>query len=442
MNVLAFEANEGREIFRDLYPVPIPVKFWDDSFSLSPQQSYRVECLENDILRLHKVSDNFVISEKSGLETACQNIEWRDDEVAFSIVSDDGDVHVWPTDGKAPFVVASGAIAGSRAVWSPDGTRLTVVRFADNPDFTADVDIAYIDGQPQQMGAKVTAGNEWSARIPWIANDIVCNGIFGLSYSMLEYYDVNTGRYLTGYTRETFWDGTSTGNFASLSPDKHWLVIDRGNYYNSFDLENPKIHYTLLDTHSKEQYLLSENPEFVIEFLDWFQDSLYFLLIARPTDETAQSDPSLPAGLLALDPNTRQFTPLISGVMYAALNPQKYTVFALLPTAEGQLQAALYRISGEPLAAFQPVTAALSYLTPGEGLPIPAAWSHDGAQVVFGDEWGAVWLADASGGLTQLAANLGFDPAYPRQPQFHWSPDDTHLLIVFDDRAWVLAMLE
>ncbi len=53
-----------------------------------------------------------------------------------------------------------------------------------------------------------------------------------------------------------------------------------------------------------------------------------------------------------------------------------------------------------------------------------------------------MWLADISGSLTQLAANLGFDPAYPRQPQFHWAPGDTHLLIVFDDRAWVLAMLE
>ncbi len=36
--------------------------------------------------------------------------------------------------------------------------------------------------------------------------------------------------------------------------------------------------------------------------------------------------------------------------MYAALNPQKDTVFAFLPTAEGQLQTALYRISGELVA--------------------------------------------------------------------------------------------
>ncbi len=209
-------------------------------------------------------------------------------------------------------------------------------------------------------------------------------------------------------------------------------------------IEHPHVYhqYILLNTSTKVRSNLSSEIEVHLDFLAWNEDSARFYLVSRPLAETAQPDPSLPTGLLALDPNTRQFTPLIPGAMYAALNPQKDTVFAFLPTAEGQLQTALYRISGELVAAFQPATAALPYLTPGESLPIPAAWSHDGAQVVFGDEWGAVWLADISGSLTPLAANLGFDPAYPRQPQFHWSPDDTHLLIVFEDRAWALAMPE
>jgi hypothetical protein len=33
-----------------------------------------------------------------------------------------------------------------------------------------------------------------------------------------------------------------------------------------------------------------------------------------------------------------------------------------------------------------------------------------------------------------------FDPAYPIQPRFSWSPDDSHLLITFDERAWVVTM--
>ncbi|NUM49401.1 MAG: hypothetical protein HUU38_32275 [Anaerolineales bacterium] len=49
-------------------------------------------------------------------------------------------------------------------------------------------------------------------------------------------------------------------------------------------------------------------------------------------------------------------------------------------------------------------------------------------------------MADTSGAVTQLADNLGFDPAYPRQPRFSWSPDDSHLLITFDDRAWVVTV--
>jgi hypothetical protein len=54
--------------------------------------------------------------------------------------------------------------------------------------------------------------------------------------------------------------------------------------------------------------------------------------------------------------------------------------------------------------------------------------------------WGDLWLADTFGALTQLADNLGFDPAYPRQPRFSWSPDDSHLLITFNDRAWVVTV--
>ncbi|HNB53048.1 MAG TPA: hypothetical protein PK530_13955, partial [Anaerolineales bacterium] len=129
----------------------------------------------------------------------------------------------------------------------------------------------------------------------------------------------------------------------------------------------------------------------------------------------------------------------IPGAMYATLNPQQTHVFALLPEND-HLTAALYTLSGDLLAAFQPVTDNIPYLTPDEGLPIPAAWSNDGTQIVFSDVWGDLWLADTSGVLTQLADNLGFDPVYPRQPRFSWSPDDSHLLITFNDRAWVVTV--
>ncbi|MCB9136336.1 MAG: hypothetical protein H6636_12980 [Anaerolineales bacterium] len=197
-------------------------------------------------------------------------------------------------------------------------------------------------------------------------------------------------------------------------------------------------YFALYDLQNFNEFALSETTT-LTDLLGWNSDSTRFYLLSRPLDATTSPDSTLPSGLLALDPNTRQFTQLIPGALYATLNPQQTHAFTLLPE-NGHLTAALYTLSGDPLAPFQPVTENIPYLTPGEGLPIPAAWSNDGTQIVFSDVWGGLWLADTSGTLTQLAENLGFDADYPRQPKFSWSPDDSHLLITFEERAWVVTV--
>ncbi|HNB53121.1 MAG TPA: hypothetical protein PK530_14320 [Anaerolineales bacterium] len=436
LEVQEFDVQTGRQTFSDLYPVPTPIDFGDEYFSLSPQQTYRVECAEDNTLRLFKHAENQLIYEQSDLEASCLYISWREDEVAFSVTVYD-QVYVWRTNGTAPYQVASGAVWGSWALWSPDGLRLTIPKLAETGVGT--VDIAYFYGFPQYAtGIRFDCCNEWNAYIPWITNEIIQNRILGLGYNYFDYFDINTGKLLVSYGLEIFSFRMSTGNFSSLSPDKHWLIVDTGNYYG-YDPNTPKIQYSLLDTTTKKQYLLSENPELAIEFLEWTPNSSRLLVISRPLDETSRPDPLIPSGLLALEPFKPQFIGLAPGVMYAKINPQNETLFALQPNENGQLIAAMYKTDGELIATFQPVTDQIPYLNPGMGLPVPVSWSNDGTQLVFSDIWGSLWLADTTGNLQQLAPNIGFSE-YFLQPQVSWSPDDTHILITLDDRAWILAL--
>jgi hypothetical protein len=419
-----------------LLPVPTPLFAYPSS--VSPAENFAAEC-QPERLNLYRLPSRQMIGQFETIVQHCQTIRWRNDETALSFTSQGGKVFIWEIALPNPREVGVG-LSWAPASWSPDQAKILVLEPYQNYADEVTFNIIFLDGNPElKTGAELPAGNNWYPEyVHWVSDGIVGNFVWGNSYQYYWYHDALTGEIIIEYGIEGFPDGRSDNQQALVSPDRQWIIFDQ--LIASPDRVYSK--YLLLNTFTKEISTILEEKETQLAFVGWSEDSSRFYTISRPLTETSQ--PSLPTGLLALDPNTRQFTPLIPDALYATLNPQQTHAFTLLPEND-HLTPALYTLSGDLLIAFQPVTDDLPYLspealTPGEGFPIPAAWSNDGTQIIFSDVWGALWLADASGAVTQLADNLGFDPAYPRQPRFSWSPDDSHLLITFDDRAWVVTV--
>ncbi len=413
--------------------IPTPTPLFANPYSSSPQENYVVEC-EPARLTLYQLPSHQIIGQFQAVVPDCEMLRWRTDETALSFTNEAGQVFVWEFLSQAPREVGT-ATADTPAPWSPDGSRILIfVPNDENPTWT--LFSIKMDGQKHNMGIEVGGDHHWYPEyVHWVTNDLIENFIGGPRSAVHGVFDADTGEQLI-YIPTQYGDYSLLhSQFANKSPDNLWMILDRPAY----EYANPVTFYELFDLQRKQIISLGEGTYNFLHFLGWKKDSSLFYLVSRPLTEDTRPDPNLPSGLLALDPTTGQFTQLIPDAMYALLNPQQELVFVLLP-ANRKLDAIIYTVTGNPLVTFQSATAHIPYLIPGEGLPIPAVWSNDGTRIVFSDMWGRLWLADASGVITELSRNLGFDRVYPRQPYLSWSPDDSHLLIAFDERAWVITI--
>ncbi len=416
-------------------PIPVPTSIAVSSYRLSYSwnNNFSVECFENR-MSLYEMPSEELLGEFIGAPY-CNSINWKADESELVFTTEDDFVFIWKTNGTPPVEIGQG-ISWGPLRWSPDQTKiLTMWQSPDQFDYS--LRLLYPDGRPAyETGIIVEFGrNNWYPDyVNWLTDDVISDAIYGDSYSLHYFYDLTNGELLIEQEVDYGVFGQWNQKY-QISPDYHWIIYEEQIYQP----DNVHTQIRLFDLSSKLESIVSDIIDFNMQFIGWVDDTNQFYAVNRPISEFVESSSEIPLGLIALNPVTKGFDVIIPDIVYASWNWQEENFFALHPI-NGQLTAALYTLSGDLLAPFQPVTDDLPYLTPGEGLPIPAAWSNDGTQIVFSDVWGDLWLTDTSGAVTQLADNLGFDPAYPRQPRFSWSPDDSHLLITFNDRAWVVTM--
>lgn len=394
----------------------------------SPDSRYLFDCGGNK-LRLYQGEQ--LLGEADGVFW-CWDIQWRDDSQVASIVGDDG-LYAWWVSRPTPTKI-SGKLTGP-ASWSPDGQRLAYA-FCDFLNEKAYADILSVINWQRLSRIEVSGcGATWEAILYWLNNDILVEPLrYGADLTAYEYYDAISGRSL-GYYIDAF-------DFPSqkpvLSPDGRWHVLEQTN-----GVMGTNYIYAFYDLQSKDGYILSDSPTHYIAFMAWAEDNSAFYLVHSPADETVKTGADFPFGLLALNPQSREFTPLFEQAAFAKLSPDKDLAWVVFPAkhADGALglDGGIFNLADGTLVGRQFVSDGVIYANPAEGDLVPAAWSNDGTRVVFGDSQGNLTLVRIDGTPQVLATNLPHD-GWPGNAHYAWSPDDRYLLVQSGNRAWIVSV--
>jgi hypothetical protein len=154
------------------------------------------------------------------------------------------------------------------------------------------------------------------------------------------------------------------------------------------------------------------------------------------------ADP-FPFGLLALDPETREFTQLFEQAVFASWSPDKHLMWVVFPAKREDgslgLDGGIFDPAMGTLTGRAFVSDRLLYANPAEGDLAPVAWSNDGTRLVCGDSRGNLNLFSTDGAMQVLASHLPLNP-WPDDVHYAWSPDDRHLLVQHGDRAWIVTV--
>ncbi|MBI4739476.1 hypothetical protein HY772_08110 [Candidatus Woesearchaeota archaeon] len=437
----SFDASSGKSLpvlTRTPYRAPVE--------SLSPSKAYKITCAPT-AYKMQHVADGKLISESTIDFPDCQYVEWAPNSSAASLVASDGKVYVWRVDGSAPFIVGTGWVGAgdvaTRAFWSPDSSKMTVLRKFEEPEFKAmyvSYNIVYADGRPMfQTNVKLEAGNGWwPYGVPWITNDIVSNSRqCGAGCYYNRYYDVVTGAFITGYTGFTLYSPYS-GAIEDLSPDKRWLVFYTDGITKStlvlYDLKTRKNYFIVNDSHP------FSSPYQIVR---WSSLSCCFFYIRYPFDVQI-TQAKEPVGLISFDVTQMSPWVMIPNALVAQWNVQDDSVFAItFGTADMKLEtfhnveAAIYSTDGKKISSL-PLASEMQY----EYLAtfrMPFAQSNAKNNWVVRDGANGLWLINDKGQIKQIASGLPVDESL-NTTQFSWSPDDRYLLVYRNDRAWVVDM--
>ncbi len=410
--------------------------------AFSPDDAYVLECTDKR-LRLYRLIDMSLTNETEVQDFICYSVSWAPDSSAVAFIVSDQGVYVWRIDGTA-FYETMPFIFGTPPLWSPDSTRFVVFHSAKAKDGLYDAglatfDVVYADHRPP-LAAEVEIGtNNWEpSAMHWMTNDVLTtwHGC-GFACDDFLYYDANTGEQLPGWASVA-----NASQDPSHSLDMRWLVTDSSDY--DYTVEGEFIHYySLFDLQTKNYHLLVEGKQQYLAFLGWTDNSTTFYAVSRPVSETAKANVNVPFGLLALNPQTREFTMLFERAVFAEWFPDKRLMWVVFPAkhADGALglDGGIFNLADGTLAGRQFVSDRVLYANPAEGDLVPAAWSNDGTRVVFGDSQGSLTLVRTDGITQSLATNLPLAD-WLGNIHYAWSPDDRHLLVQYGDRAWIVTV--
>ncbi|MBN2502666.1 MAG: hypothetical protein JXB38_17945 [Anaerolineales bacterium] len=402
--------------------------------SYSPERTYALTCQETST-NLYRLADMQMIA-YSDLQADCYAdfagllVSWADDEsaVAFNV---DRKLYVWEFEQADPKLVGDSTCVHSD--WSPNGSKILCQGLHSYY-------IAYRDGSPA-LDVPVNVGPGDIARLWWETEEILSQRYFGMVEDLVFFYNAETGRELTGY--EMFYVPENVQPHLK-SPNGRWIVLDK-----AFGREGD---YTLFDLQTQQEYVLGSAPE-IFYFLGWSDSGRFYF--ARQPDFDADTWEDGEYGLLALNPVTRTSEMIIPGAMYVAWDAQQQHVLSIAwhRNDNGNIytDAALSDIRGNILT--EPVIVARQVLEFSWELPhhegwqgkqaagYPDAWelSNSGDKAVFADMDGNIKVIGVAGYHVVLLENATIDK-WPYMPEFLWSPDDKHILVTFNQRAWAVEV--
>jgi hypothetical protein len=404
----------------------------------SPQKKFVIECIGG--MSMLRVSDNELVSKTNLIPPHSPGIicptyvKWAPDESITAFVSDDYSVYFWPSDGTEPRKIMERS--GGWIAWSPDSTKLAVVKPYTGRSAIADV----FDTNGKLLYEVQFEIKGDSAIIGWLTDNVL---ISYARYSQ-QYYDVRTGQPLFEWRSSPL-----TFNLGQLevSPNERWIFIDQAGRLNESKTNpNHSINqhdYSVYDVQEKKRISMPSGEGDFLGFVGWSRDSSKLYLVSRPAESTSTSNPATPFGLLAYDVVTHQFDLLFKDAIQVVWNADHswaFIVFAAkdyqgnLRLAGGLWEAGTDKILGEWRVSEQMIYSDPAYdsFFGAFPTPFPISWSNDGQRVAVRDDYGLIKILNVNGTEKVLTDEM------KDQVGLWWSPDDQHLLVEAKIQAWIV----
>ncbi|MDH5607218.1 MAG: hypothetical protein OEY93_10040 [Anaerolineae bacterium] len=418
----------------------------DHVLYFSPNKEFVIDILWEDGLALYQVSSKQIIGRWevniANTESGKWVLSWAKDESAIAAVDNDGKVWVWEVQEGTQRIVGQVAMNWAMPTWSPDMNRLAVTDLQENNSGNMHYQIMFRDGREPIIVDGETSPRLESGPLKWISSKYFLQTEYcGLGCSGYSVFEVANGKLIL--SDQYYY--APLENFPLISPDMHWIVLDE-IIFSTPQGENVEEDYSLYDLKNQTFTTFGSHKEYSFDFLDWSLDSQYLELIRVPGNLSEWgvdgSESGARFGLLRFYPQTRSFSFTLRDAIYVIpKGAHMFGVTLIDPTdLNGGMAVAIFTRSGERVTDLYKVSNKLLMYSQSRE-PDAWAWSIDGQQVVYADQWGDVWLLGVDGNRQQLAAGLVIDD-WPYYPTFTWSPDDRCILAEFNDQAWILQIDE
>ncbi len=416
-----------------------------DRLISSPGKAFLIDCREG--VKMFKANDGTMISDASSIislppQLKCSSIiRWAPDETKVSIIDENHDVYLWPSNGEAPQQITEN-VASIYANWSPDSSELVIVKSVNSQNIG--IAMVFDTSGKRKNEFKFRAGGD-GAYLNWLTNQIL------VSYSWYDrwYYEKTSGQFLFHCTSHPTGDGIAHQN-PQVSPDGRWIFIEQGteiqkNTDQTKDFIVQK-EYCLYDLQNKKMIPLLSNPDNYLGYAGWKSDNSILYIVNRPTNRSSVNSPSAPFGLLAYNIETQKFDLKFEDAIQVAWNEDRNWAFIVYADRDSQENLGLAGTLWNPTTEFHKghwfLSDSMVYNDPAWDnffvasiRPIPVLWSHSGDSVVFRDRDGLIILINNDGIDIILAdATAGIGSA----SGLRWSPDDQHLLIEDGSSAWIV----
>lgn len=318
--------------------------------------------------------------------------------------------------------------------WSPDNTRLAYLTF-DGTLFIRSADGSVVTVPGLWLGLN-NGAPEWHG--PNLISVFSTGAWAGITY----FINATTGELYPSWFNDF---GISLS--PSYSPDWTWRITDnverrwRGEPYASADYLAHR--YEVVNQETGQVYeLLPGTISPSLDWVGWSEDGSRFYLVNRALGEHDTADADLPFGLLALDPATGTSDMLFEQAIFARLTPDRRKAWVLFPARHNSrlgVDGAVFDLETGAVTAHTPVLDDMIYRAPSDRGYLPAAWSADGAWLVWANEQGMIVLLDAqAGALTPLTHDNRILHHPLETLGYQWSPNNRHLLVQAEQQVWIV----
>ncbi len=433
---------------QEIREIPKPSPFHnlpDDRLFYSPHGQFLLAC-DGKAIDLVRVANDEILGQMINDRSECSLIvSWTADDSTAAIIflhaitPDTSSRFTWQTSNTQPHPVGTlqGPIPYGLPSWSPDRSKLAIPTTAttNNPEDQFSYAIVYTDGRPPKI---LHVGIGPTDEIDWLTDGILFpQSVHGCIYYV--YNMADTGNFLDQMT----WYYCRYAQAARLSPDRHWMVVDKTDDSVMFTIDPVEYRYQVFDLQKGNTADISTSTSVLINFVGWSTDSSQFYLVPSWRQGITPMPGDPPPGLLSLDPNSLQFKQLNPRMLYAWLSPNADRFFGLVRSGENTT-AGFYALDGSELSSPIPIVID-PRPTDIAASPLPLfAWSQDGSQAAYVDASRRLWIARSDGVPILLGEGMPLEtfaspPSGPGD-RLLWSPNDELLFLLANGSAWVIPV--